>query len=241
MSIKFISDYQKFKNGKNIVLYPIFIECQQHTDDEFWKNIFDEMSTGKCPKCIYISNNTIYSTNKRKNFSYIIPSDLTLAKTVTSELKTLLMNNTSLCSALDIKKKKEKILLKTKNNITNTTTWAEIRKKNVKEIFIINFVIKMKEKYKMDWNKSRHLLSLIQLGFLYKYQSSKDVIFKNKQIQEIYGIEYDTKKKLFYNDYIEHDIYNDENDNHIKDEVENNDNYLFHYWNKYVINMSKIV
>ena len=43
-------------DGKNDMIYPIFIDCMRYTDDIFWKNTFEELSYGKCPYGIYISN-----------------------------------------------------------------------------------------------------------------------------------------------------------------------------------------
>lgn len=228
------SDVQIFKNGKNFVLYPIFLECSKCTTDEFWKNIFEHMSYGKCPSCIYISNNTIYSSNKKKPFSFIISNDKSPTE-VFYELKDLLMKNTSLCSVSDTKDKREKIKSKTtKEEITDTTTWTEIRMKNLKDLFIIKFVIRMRSKYQLTWEAARDLYSIIQTGFLTKTQTSKDVNFSMKKIQSIDGIEYDGEGR-FYNEYENNDVPKE------KDEAEDNNNYLYYYWDKYVSQASKRV
>lgn len=226
-------DVQIFKNGKNLVLYPIFLECSKYTSDEFWKNMFEHMSYGKCPSCIYISNNTIYSSNKKKSFSFIIPSDKPVGEVFT-ELKDLLMKNTSLCSVADTKAKREKIRTKVnKDEITDETSWTEIRKKNLKEIFIIKFVIRMKSKHKLTWDVARELYSIIQIGFLTKTQTSKDVNFSSKRIQSIDGIEYDGEGR-FINEFADNDVPKE------KDDSDDN-NYLYYYWDKYVSQIFKPV
>jgi len=226
-------DVQIFKNGKNLVVYPIFLECCKYTNDEFWKNIFEHMSYGKCPSCIYISNNTIYSSNKKKSFSFIIPVDKSTPE-VFSELKELLMKNTSLCSVADTKAKREKINSKVnKDEISNSTTWTEIRKKNLKEIFIIKFVIRMKSEYKLTWDSARELYRIIQIGFITKTQTSKDVNFSMKRIQSIDGIEYDDNGH-FYNEYRDNEIPEERDDS-------DNNNYLYYYWDKYVSSATKFL
>lgn len=218
-----------FKNGKNNVLYPILLECIQYTTDEFWKNLFEDLSYGKCPKSIYISNNTIYSSNKRKVFSYIIPMDGTKhAKDVFTEIRELFINNTSICSHIDITKRKEKLKQKTEDEITDKTSWSDVRKKNLREIFIVKYVSRMQKKYKLTWTSARHLYSLIQLGFINKTQTSKDVNFSNKRIESIDGIEYDSIKKHFINKNLETE-YSKE-----KEEEEDSGNYLYYYWDRYV-------
>ena len=230
---------QIFKNGKNTILYPIFSECKRYTTDDFWKNLFDDLSIGKCPKSIYISNDIIYSSNKKKGFSYIIPTDNTKTpKEVFTELRELLINNTSICSSLDVSKKKEEIRKKQEeeilDDISDETTWSEIRKKNTREIFIIKFVIRMKKKYKLDWCSARHLYSLIQLGFIYKTQTSKDVNFENKRIENIDGIVYDEEQKIFVNEFEKEELL-------VDDEKEDTDKYLYYYWDRYVSSVSRHV
>lgn len=229
-------DVQIFKNGKNFVLYPIFLDCCKYTTDEFWKNMFEHMSYGKCPSCVYISNNTIYSSNRKKAFSFMIPLDNSKpAKEVFSELKDLLMKNTSLCSVADTKAKREKIKEKVdKDEVTDETSWTEIRKKNLKEIYIIKFVIRMRSKYRLEWDKTRELYSLIQIGLLTKTQTSKDVHFSMKRIQSIDGIEYDNKGG-FINEYADNDPPKE------KEENEDPNNYLYYYWDKYVSQVSKMI
>ena len=49
---------------------PIFIGDQ--SSDIFWKNTFEELSYGRCPYGIYISNNNICCNYKDKKFCYNI-------------------------------------------------------------------------------------------------------------------------------------------------------------------------
>lgn len=228
-------DVHIFKSGKNNILYPIFSQCIRFTTDEFWKNLFEELSYGKCPKSIYISNNTIYSSNKRKGFSYIIPMDENKTpKEVVVEIRSLLMTNTSICSSTDVSLKKEELKIKQQDEITNETTWSEIRKKSLREIFIVKFTVRMKKRYKLSWLSARHLYSLIQIGFIYKSQTSKDVNFHNMKIENIEGIEYNSQLGRFVNKFYENEDIKE------KEEIEDTDNYLYYFWDRYISAMSKI-
>lgn len=222
-----------FKNSKyGTLIYPVFIECSKYFTDEFWKNLFEEMSYGKCPKSFYISNNTIYASNKRKQFSYVISEDKS-PETMATDIRNLLLQHTNLCSLQDTKDRHDELLLRTENVVTEETTWSSIRKKNIREIYLVRFVLRMKDKYNLSWDWTRHLYSIIQLGFIFKTQSSKDVIFKSKRIENINGIVYDESKKHFVNEFCNNDFPKD------KDEDQSNDNYLFYYWDKYVVAVSK--
>ena len=119
-----------------------------------------------------------------------------------------------------------------KDKITSSTTWTEIRRKNTKEIIIIRFVLRMKSKYKLTWDATKDLYSLINIGLLSKTQTSKDIIFKDKRIQTIEGIEYNGNGN-FINKFSTN-IIDDE-----KEDKEENDKYLYYYWYKYVSSVSK--
>lgn len=229
-----------FKEDK--LIYPVFTLCLKHIKDDFWKNFFSDLSYGKHPKCIYINNNTIFSSNKKRNFSFAIPKynthksdDYNIdSKKIYIDLKNLLLDNTPLCSPIDIAEKKEKLKNSFDEEITNETSWNEIKKKNVRDIFIIKYVIRMKEEYNLNWDKARNLYSIIQLAFIYKTHTSKDILFMNKQIEEIQDIIYDDKQGHFNNIRLNDDFI-------LEDEIteEKTKKYLTDYWEKYVISTIK--
>ena len=215
-------------------LYPVLKYASDNIEDEYWKTLFTDMSIGKCPKCIYISNNNILSTNKRKQFSFTIPkleeSELgtfDILKFI-DELKHSLSSNTSLLSIIDNDKRKEMLGQKT-NEIKNIDSWNAVKKKNIKEQLFINYVVKMKNEYGLDWNSAKYLYQLINNAFLMKTHTSADVEYNDGEIIEIEDIEYDEDLNTFINRR-EYD-----------EEEENIDNtqYLFYHWDKYVNNINK--
>ncbi len=216
------------------VLYPVLKYASESINDEYWKTLFNDMSIGKCPKCIYISNNNILSTNKRKQFSFSIPkleeSELgtfDIFKFI-DDLKISLSSNTSLLSNIDNDKRKEMLSQKT-NEIKNIESWNAVKKKNIKEQLFINYVFKMKKEYGLDWNSTKYLYQLINNAFLMKTHTSVDVEYQDGEILEIEDIEYDDDLNIFINrrEYDEDEI------------IENNDQYLFYHWDKYVNNINK--
>src|ERR1700690_3860665 len=119
--------------GKKEVLYPIFEECSNIVSDEYWKSFYDELSYGKTPKSLYISNGTICTSNKRKSFTYSFTNKQ--AKTVAKELHTLILENTNLYSNKDLKKKKLDMEL-AKKEIEKTkkvSKFSMIKSKNTRE------------------------------------------------------------------------------------------------------------
>ena len=54
------------------IVYPIFLECCQYTEDTFWESIFTDLAYGKPPYGTYISKGFLCCTHKKKDFSYKI-------------------------------------------------------------------------------------------------------------------------------------------------------------------------
>lgn len=212
--------------NKNQLVYPIFYKCLEFIQDPFWYDVFENLSLGKCPSCIYISKNAIFSSNKKKSFLYSIPLSSEDPKFVFEEIKEILINNTPLCSNIDTQNQKKERL----KEVNEEESWMKIRKKNEKELHIIKYVLREKTKYGLDWNKSKGLYSIIKLAFIYKTHTSKDIVFEKNKIKNIKGIEYDENLGEFVNKYI----------NKISTQEEDTTkNYLFFYWDKFVLSTVK--
>ena len=61
---------------KREIIYPIFLECCQFTDDKFWENVFEDLAYGKTPYGTYISKDFLCCSYKKKEFSYKIEKKL---------------------------------------------------------------------------------------------------------------------------------------------------------------------
>ena len=93
---------------KREIIYPIFLECCQFTDDKFWENVFEDLAYGKTPYGTYISKDFLCCSYKKKEFSYKIEKKL--PKDVYNDVYDLLTNKLGLLSPLE-KSKKRKILV----------------------------------------------------------------------------------------------------------------------------------
>ena len=54
------------------LVYPIFLNCCQYTDDIFWEDIFADLAFGKPPLGTYISKDFLCCSLKQKEFNYKI-------------------------------------------------------------------------------------------------------------------------------------------------------------------------
>ena len=72
--------------------------------------------------------------------------------------------------------------------------WKDIKKKNIKDILIENFVITLKQKYSLTNQQTQKLLNLIIIGFNFKIIGNTDIEYDsiNCKILNIKGIDFQT-------------------------------------------------
>ena len=183
------------------IIYPVFLECCQYTEDIYWENIFEGLAYGKSPYGTYISKDFLCCSYKKKEFSYKIEKKD--AKTVFTDIYNLLVQKLGLLSQREKTNKKkeftevEEIIKESRQN------WNDIKKKNVKELLIELYVVRMKRKYNLSVKQSRYLISIIMVALAFKVFTSIDIDYKEGQIVHIKGIDFKNKQMI-----IQRDIYN---------------------------------
>uniref|UniRef100_A0A6C0E0I1 Uncharacterized protein n=1 Tax=viral metagenome TaxID=1070528 RepID=A0A6C0E0I1_9ZZZZ len=217
---------------KKEILYPMFLECFQFTTDSFWENVFEDLAYGKTPYGTYINKNFLCCNYKNKEFSYKIEKKDPLL--LYNDVYNLLVKKLGLLSVRDKLNKKidfnniEEDLKNTRKN------WNNIRKKNIKDLLIENYVINMKNKYNLNVSQSRKLISTIFIGLIFKVFSVKDINYDDGVITSIDGITFEDNKVI-----LERDIYDIENDYRkciLIDKQLISDN-----WEKYLNNLQKLL
>ena len=164
------------------LVYPIFLECCQYTNDIFWENIFENLAYGKPPCGSYISKNFLCCSYEQKEFNYKIEKKD--SKTVYEEVFSLLTNRLGIFSHQEKVKK-----------INDIKKWNDIKKKNVKELLIELYVSRMRTKYSLSIKQARYLLSTILIAMVFKVITVNDIDYSNGRINKIDGINF-TKKQV---------------------------------------------
>lgn len=177
----------------NELIYPIFLEvCKYADEDIFWKYVFEDLAYGRSPYGTYITKNFMCCNYKGKEFSYKI--EVTKQPEVLfDEIYNLLHTKFGLLSDKD-KIKKRQIFDSVNDNKDWNNNWNSIKKKNIKNIIIENFIIKQKTKNLLSIKQARKLLSLIIIGIIFKTITSDDINYENGQINDIEGIKFEEKK-----------------------------------------------
>lgn len=183
-------------------IYSIFKECLQYTEDSYWINIFTDLSNGKMPYGIHITNeNTITTHYKNKEFTYIfIDKD---PKEVFDKIKDVLISDFGVFSQKDIKNTK-KNLLHDLNIIEETreNNWKKIRRGRVQNFILHKYVIDYAIKKGKDLNFARHMKNTICAFLESKDITSDDIIMKSGKIKIINNITYNNKTEEFTVDEI---------------------------------------
>jgi hypothetical protein len=180
---------------KKEIIYPIFLECCEFCDDLFWVNIFEDLSYGKTPYGVYISKKFLCCNYKNKEFSYKIENKE--PKKLYEDIYELLSKKLGLLSTQEKIKKRLEF-----NNMEDSIkeskqNWNSIRKKNIKDLIIEKYVIKMKKKYLLTFKQAKYLLSLIFITMVFKIITQKDIVYNNGVIEHIDGIDFQKKKIIF--------------------------------------------
>ena len=216
---------------KKEILYPMFLECIQYTSDTFWENVFEDLAYGKTPYGTYLNKSFLCCNYKNKEFSYKI--ERKDPKVLYDDVYNLLAKKLCLLSVRDKLNKKidfnniEEEIKQTREN------WTNIRKKNIKDLLIENFVINMQKEYSLSVKQSRKLMSDIFIAMIFKIITVKDINYKDGVITSINGICFNQNEYNF-----DKDIYDVENEYRkciLVDKALISEN-----WDKYLLNLLKI-
>ena len=170
------------------IVYPIFLQCCQYTDNEFWSKIFENLAYAKTPYGSYISNDCIYCSHKKRNFIYKIDIN-NKPENLYNDIKTLLTNKLNVISDQDMTTKKILYAKMSENIQLSHSSWKGI-KKNIKELLIEMYVITQMKTYDLSMKQARYLLSMVMLSLILKIIIPADIHYDGNEIANIDGITY---------------------------------------------------
>lgn len=199
-----------FRNKKEKdVVYNVLQECFNLETDIAWKEIFNNMSRGICPKGIMIQNGTIIGSISKKNsskYSFLNqnPQD------IIDNIKSLYSNLINIQSD-NTKRNKEFDDINDLYNDFINMDWKSIKKKALKDMLIQNYVIDLKYKHNLKSVIAKSGYDTI-CNALYIYKTHKNIdveysegkiisikditiengIIVNKRLEKISNIIYDS-------------------------------------------------
>ena len=215
---------------KRDIIYPVFLECVNYTNNIFWQNIFEDLAYGKSPYGTYFYKNFIICSYKDKEFNYKIETDE--PSVIYKDLYQLFTQKLGLLSNKE-KIKNKLDFFKYENDLKKSSeTWKTIRKKNIKDVLIERYVIDNKKKYNLTIKQGKYLLSLILTCIIFKIILPTDILYDNREITNIKGINFTDKHIIIKRDIIKDSI-------NITDEQEYKKKTFSDKWVKFLINIEK--
>lgn len=175
--------------NKEEIIYPVFLKCCNLCKNNFWVNIFVDLSKGVTPYGTYISKHYFCCSYKNKEFSYKILND-TEPEKLHADVTNLLKNKLKLTS---LNEKLQQInTLKSRNK--KDDTWNSIRKRSTRKMLLEKFVAVKGNEYNLSLKERKKLLNLIYYFSLTKSLTHKDFLMENKKIVSINGITFNDEK-----------------------------------------------
>lgn len=152
------------------ILNPVFLEIREYATDPFWKKIFTDLATGNTSFGLHITTKTICCSDPKKKFRYVLNKS---PKTMFKNIQHLLIDKIGLQSTHE-----KKIHLENEKIDVTHLEWSKIRKRNVRNMLLEDYVLLLKKQYDLTIEKTRHVLNLLHTGLFFKWITSKDIIFK---------------------------------------------------------------
>jgi len=171
------------------IIYPIFIKVSQLCKDAFWMYLYDDLAYGVCPYGSYIDTNTmsIISRLKGKQFNFVFVNQdpqyiyITLTELFSSKL--------NLYSKVEFLHQRAEF-----NTFLNLSynAWKDIKKTNIKNILLQNFILRLKKQYHFTISQSKKILSIVNMAFLFKLITPTDIVYDSEKcvITDICGLDF---------------------------------------------------
>jgi len=184
------------------IVYPIFLECCSYATDTFWESVFEDLVYGKPPFGTYITKDFLCCNIKNKEFSYKIENKD--PEILYNQIYELLNKKAGILSRVEQITQKKAFTDMEENINDSLLNWNDIRKKNIKELLIELYVIRMKKEHNLTLNQTKYLHSVILMAIVFKVITSSDIIYSDNKINSINGIEFVNndfiiKKDMYYN------------------------------------------
>ncbi len=185
-----------------VVIHSIFKECQKYTLDSFWKDLLERCSLNKFPRGARYDghSNTLIiqsSIKGRKPDIIDIPTDPEDAYYI---IINIFKKRLGLYSSLDLQIRDDEIKENESENIIDLDCeWKKLKPNFVRAEIMNKYVEKLTKRHNLNLSQSKKLYRLIEIGFQLKTLEHEDVVYENREIQNIKGLEFHDNKFIIKN------------------------------------------
>jgi len=161
-----------------------------YTLDEYWYEMFLEMSRGKFNKEIQVLDDKSISV---KDFIIECTEPTVFIPEFIMHMKELGYKSPDDASPLP-----EEETNKTREDRKTPVSWKKIKSKATRNEQIVNYITRIQPMYNLTLKEKRQMYSSIQLAFLFHQISSDDIQSENGYIIGIEGLTFDEKNRIFF-------------------------------------------
>jgi hypothetical protein len=175
---------------KTELFYPMMLGVSNITDCPFWKPLFLGLAHGRAPTGCYVSNSGFLTCGiKNKEFAYKLDADKPVEE-LRRDITRLLKERLKLLSFDDRIKRLKKFedAKRIQKEKMLECGWADIRKKNIKDMLLENYVIDLMRKKKLGKQHAVKLFAKLTIAIIFKLLSPCEILCKNGKIDEITGV-----------------------------------------------------
>lgn len=182
------------------IIYPLFLDCQDFTLDDYWKDVFYNCACNKFPKRVRYDakNNTIIlksSTAGGKTEMFNVPHE---PEETFKVLMDVFREKLSMRSSKDLCIRKSELETIEKDNQVNLDCeWRQIKPRSIKDQILIEHIKTKIVEHKLSSSEVKQLWNTITLGFQFKKIDSGDVHYETGKILNINGLTFDMKSRKF--------------------------------------------
>lgn len=175
------------------IIYKEFQDMKDLETDEFWKNLLTKCSKNLFPKDFKYINNVLYfkpNTKKHRAECFIDKED-----TIRSLEKFKAFMRTRGFVSNPEKEEIKTIIENNKEEKSIVLNWKDILKN--REYHIKNYIIQLKERYKLSHKEACNLESVIMMGIISEFFNEENISIENQRIKDIINLIWDKQKRLF--------------------------------------------
>lgn len=174
--------------------YPFFVQCSNVVTDPYWKKIFTDMGTGRCPHGFYIEGNTLYKKNKKSPIPLDIRTDVAGAS---RDIIEFFHSVGGIFSPAEVSKERQERALSFENMPKVYYTWGEANNRMRADI-IFFFAQKEAEEKSLTKQERDALIRTIYKSILLKELTPKMITCTDNRIEEIKNLEWDPETREYY-------------------------------------------
>lgn len=169
--------------------HPFFIECSKLTTDPYWIKIFENCAKGRFPrKSGYdVDNASIWFRDNKNVRWYRLTNDV---NSDFEELQNHFKEFLKLKSKVDRTENRDQFnLLKKELEKSYTGDWKDIKKKNIQDGLVRQYILKSQKEYSLTEFETIELSKKIRQAFLFGWITSDNIEYSDREIQNITNLE----------------------------------------------------